>query len=410
LASNKKLAWWASKREKIMIKQILIKVPSRIIQGIILIIAFFIITLVFNDCYYFLRKSLKPWLPVEIDNHVIISARFDSNLLKGNKDYIQLINSTQKQLKSELLRNKNIEFCTFALHGVEEMSFRSSDIRNNNVWAYLADKDMMRVFDIKLEEGRWYDESDTENTHPAVVLTRDHARELGITHLSANTIFEFKSRQNNIDFRVVGITEPIGKVSFQGRRHPFFVPLSYKDRGLREHLNIIIKPKPNANIDQLIFDLEKQFQVKGWNQYFYRYHVESLNQRMHHRFVTHFRYFRIEYGIIGILLCFIAIILLGSIWQQVNKRMVEIGIRRAIGAPRQKVLSMIISEAFVFLLIVSSIAGIIYFNIYDFLRIEYYLISPLIAILLISIVVIISALVPAWRASIIHPVEALADE
>ncbi len=393
-----------------MIKHTLLKISGRIIQGIILLIAFFIITLAINDCYYYLRKSLRPWLPVKIDKQIIVTAKCYRNLLKDGDTSNHLFKIIQKQIKSELLRNKHVNNCTFALNGVADMSFQHQNIRNNKEWAYIADEEMMQVFDIKLEEGRWYNSADMENNIPPVVLTRDHANELGITQLSSSSVFKFKSRKKDIDFRVVGITESIGKVPFEGRRHPMFIPIIFDGGNWVGEMNIIIKPKTNADIEELKSDLESYWKDKGWDQYFYKYHVESIQDRIHQKFIDHLRYFRIDYGIVGVILCFVFIILFGSIWQQVNKRVVEIGIRRAIGAPKIKVISLILTEVFVFLLIVNCIAVIIYFNVYSILHIKYYLISPLVAMASISILVFISALVPAYRASTIHPVKALSDE
>ena len=134
---------------------------------------------------------------------------------------------------------------------------------------------------------------------------------------------------------------------------------------------------------------------------------------------------RVRNLLYGILLILPAINLSTLLHSRMRKRMNEIGIRRAFGCSRPRIIADIITENFLFTLaggIIGLALGIIfaitYSGLYENMETAGQNITPaigavinagtiLIAIAVCFILNLISAFVPAWQASRLNPVEAI---
>ena len=128
--------------------------------------------------------------------------------------------------------------------------------------------------------------------------------------------------------------------------------------------------------------------------------------------------------IVGLLIFFLFIIflgMLGTFWFQIESRNKEIGLRMALGSSRKGILNHIISESIIifsvaFILAFIICANLAYWNItYTYNDAMDYTLSRFwITIIMTGLImlttIIIGTLIPANRASKLHPVEALQDE
>jgi len=114
----------------------------------------------------------------------------------------------------------------------------------------------------------------------------------------------------------------------------------------------------------------------------------------------------------GFLLIMVVLGLTGVMWQNVTRRTREIGLRRAIGAPRVRVQRQIVGEVMVTAtlgLIIGFLLAVQVPLIGPFAFVPYAVVLPamLVSSILILALAAICGLYPGWSATRIHPAEAL---
>lgn len=138
---------------------------------------------------------------------------------------------------------------------------------------------------------------------------------------------------------------------------------------------------------------------------------------------------RIRFGLMIFFLLNIALGVIGTLWFRIASRRNEIGLRMAMGSDRRKLRLQLISEALVLLTLVVLPAICINFAIVQAGLLnaigDYYsdsneyiidnvwlrfLLTNLITYVFLAAIVALSAWIPAYQASKVHPVEALRDE
>ena len=389
---------------------------KQVVQGIVIILSFFIITLVFNVTYLLLQDSLKPNLPVGTNDRLVIEIGYKKDVVKYQYDEKQKraipdYKPIHDEVQREVGHVRGVEISSFAEKPIDIAISMAGDLGNDKERGFICDSDFGQVFDFKLEQGRWFSDSDMEEDFPPVVITRLHANILGIDKLADPTYFQFKSGKYDLKFKVVGIMQDIGRISdYDHDPIPFFAPYKISGNTYVRFDYQFVKISRGENQDEIKEKIEKLYKSKGWDNKFYKFQVSTLDDLMHQKFIGHLSMFSIEYGIVVMLLCFIAVILFGSSWRQTNSRVQEIGIRRSVGASRRAVIWLVICEKLIFFILTMIVALIIYLNIYQIFQINYFVILPVISFSLIFLVIVVSTLIPAIRASKINPVEALAEE
>jgi putative ABC transport system permease protein len=124
----------------------------------------------------------------------------------------------------------------------------------------------------------------------------------------------------------------------------------------------------------------------------------------------HFHSFKVLYGVLLILLIYIFVALFGTFWKIASKRTVEIGIRRAVGHSRGKVMFYILAEPMLLLAIVMVPATIVYINLYKIMNIPAPFPVYVISAGILLFVVLLATVIPSINAGCIHPMQALAEE
>ena len=116
--------------------------------------------------------------------------------------------------------------------------------------------------------------------------------------------------------------------------------------------------------------------------------------------------------VVFFLLLMVALGLTGILWQNVARRTREIGLRRAAGAPVSRIFQQIAGEMIVITTIavlvgIFLIANFLLLNIFEFIRGQTYFLGVLAALLIIYFITILCTLYPGYRATRIHPAQAL---
>lgn len=400
-----------------MIRQLFIQLLKKwkrvTISAIILFLSFFVFVVLANFVFSSLFKSFLPQLPVVTKDRISLDLNWNYGKLN------------QKPAGFEDLFYKRL----LSMDGVMAADFGFTDPTNifditrgnmNNEeeaeTLVFCGTEFGNVFDLRMASGRWFTVNEESLRYPPAVITAQHAHKLGISTLGKDTYYNFissDSQNDSMKFEVVGIVDNIPNM-IQFRRlekgaYPVFVP-TYSCKLNIPVQSLLIKIRPGT--DFIIFQqkLAALVQKTGFNEYLFGYEIRLIEDLIMGQVLKHLENYKLIYGILLIIISYILIFLFGNFWKMTQKRTVEIGIRRAVGHTRARVVWYLVSESLLFLTLVLVPATIIYLNIYPLVKIKAPLPIYLVSVSILLLIVLLATLIPAIRAGSIHPVQALAEE
>jgi putative ABC transport system permease protein len=273
-----------------------------------------------------------------------------------------------------------------------------------------AFKDVMQL---EMAEGRWFNESDAFSDAKPIIITREAKDQLfGDESAIGGTVSFAHTREKQNDVRtVIGVVEaykPRGEMGEQA--YSYFLRTSLADTSKQAHSTIYIRLKEGTPpvIEEKLLDAAEAI-GRGW--------TFNLRQLADMR-TTYLKQSLIPSGALFIVCIFlilnVALGLFGVLWQSINKRYSEIGLRRAIGASSGDIYRQFMGEIMVlatFGLILGFFFAIQFpiLGLFGFTTATY-LYSIAIAALLIYGLVLACALYPSRQAAAIHPAIALHEE
>ena len=270
---------------------------------------------------------------------------------------------------------------------------------------FVAEDSYANVLGLRMHAGRWFSrEDDGANYHPCVINEKLQAQ-LFDGQDAVNKLISFAQK----DYKVVGVTENMKTVSDYTEARPALYTRA--DTSFYGYNNPILI-KVNGSSDPA---LEPKL-YKSLSSLMRNTSVEI--SKMDDRKQTANKLDIFPVIIVVILVIFfiinVALGLFGVLWQNINKRKSEIGLRMAIGASRRDIQKQMVGETIILTslaVIVGSIFAVQFplLNILD-LSAGIYLTALLLAILFIYIFVTLCALYPARQASSIYPRDALHEE
>jgi putative ABC transport system permease protein len=280
---------------------------------------------------------------------------------------------------------------------------------------------IVQIFDLKLEYGRMFNETDTEHRMPVVILGYDTVRIL-FPESAADSIGKEVTLNGQL-FAVIGTTEK-RKQGISGGSNP-------EDNIAMMPVTTLRKLYPN-NKDYVIFAKASDPTQVGQA-------VEEMRdllrrkRRLSNDKPDDFALFTSDYfldlwnkisGLIFILMFAVASVglIVGGIGVMnimlvsVTERTREIGVRKAIGAKRSNILSQFLIEA-VTLSGVGGVIGVLFGSSLSLLM-RYGLRMPAVlsffwiatALIMCALIGIVFGVYPAWKAARLDPVEALRYE
>ncbi|MFH1822824.1 MAG: ABC transporter permease [Patescibacteria group bacterium] len=316
---------------------------------------------------------------------------------------------------------RNITDIVSYTKGVGTVSWRANSYDTNLsgcTSGYLA------VEDGEVEKGRFFTKEEEKNLSRIVVLGSTVKNEL----FGESEAVGQKIKLQKHTFEVIGVMKERGTVAFQDYDDQVFIPLKTMQKLIAgvNHLGLIrIKVNGEENIEQVIEDIKSLLRERHdindssgkSDDFTVRSAAEALD--MIETITNALRYFLAAMAALSLIVGGIGIMNIMLI--SVTERTREIGLRKAIGANNNNILSQFLVEA-VTLTLLGGIIGIIGGSIvafiiaigakllgYDWAFVVSFF-SIILAVSVSSLVGLVFGLYPARKASKLEPVEALRYE
>jgi len=347
---------------------------------------------------------IQKWPEIEFGDH-------------GKRKYRNRKNITIDQYK-KLKERAKLPLLVSAADGtsVRNVQYRNKEVKNS-VELFGGDDGTIRFYNTFLAEGRNFVPDDIRYSRNVCVLGMD----------VVDRLFPFedplskKIQINGLDYIVIGITERQGEAFGQSKDNFIAIPISsflekFSNRwsSLRIHVESTSQETYDKTRDEVIGllrsirkvppELDNDFEIVS--------NTEMIEQFS--SFTNGVKIFALAVSVIALVVAGIGI--MNIMLVSVTERIKEIGIRKAIGATKQDILTQFLMEA-VFLSEFGGIAGIILgvaggnivavvFNIPAVIPIDW----AFIGLFVCSAIGIGFGIYPAWRAAQLDPIESLRFE
>ncbi|MGZ3183120.1 MAG: ABC transporter permease [Telluria sp.] len=268
------------------------------------------------------------------------------------------------------------------------------------------DNEFPQVLRLPLVEGRWFSSEDAPGSRP-VVVNRAFAEAMfpGANALGKRIKMEERTPQYSVIVGIVDEFRPRGEFA---PREPFVLK-QYDAASPEDMRTMVLRMNPGVTrgYEARLTALLKQMRP-GWS-----FTIGTLAERR----ASHLREELVPLTIVGIIAAFLLLMvafgLFGVLWQNIARRVPEIGLRRAIGASPLQVYGQIVGEQLLLsslgiavaliLLVQLPITGVLR----EALNWEVFIGAALLSALVIYLLSLLCALYPGWRASRLSPSEAL---
>ena len=334
--------------------------------------------------------------------------------LNWSTDSMTEVYSTQKLIREQLKNYPQIKHYTLASSNTPYSgSMRTSGLDYNDIqiypYTYSVDHNFANVMGISVDEGRWFQPGDKEEDGipTPIVINQSMREELFGTEPVLGKVIDFHEEQKLKIIGVVGNFKSQGE--FSKRQPGIFFPQD--DSFPYSQILLKVNDDANANFEaQLLKDLGQI--SKGWTIEI-SYMIDQRKTRLSGTLVPMI----ILLIICGFLIFNVALGLFGVLWQNINKRKEEIGIRRAMGATQQNIGWQFIMEV-ILLTTLSVLIGIFFAIQFPLLGVfrpqgvfsYVYFESILISVLFIYLLVFICAFYPSRQAAQLQPAMTLHEE
>jgi putative ABC transport system permease protein len=334
------------------------------------------------------------------------------DLASGKKVNIKIMRERYKTIYRELkgVREvENISWSSFNLpytgnYMSKGIKYKSVDVSTGT---FEVDDNYLKVTGLKLLKGRWFDRNDNITGRKPVVINQELAHKL----FGENNALGEKVLSGKYVAEVIGI---VGRYKYNGEyteaESCMFFRNTVSDTITQPDGCYLIKLRHGSSImtDEKITKIITSMYPDA-NVTLNRTEDLRTDKLKPYTFDT------VIAGAIGGFLIFnISLGLFGILWQNINKRKKEIGLRRALGASAKMIYMQIVGEVLVLstisiLLGVICEAQIVILNPFD-LKTIIYISGIFISIIFIYLVTALCAAYPAHLASGIQAAEALHDE
>lgn len=274
-----------------------------------------------------------------------------------------------------------------------------------------ASDDFWSTMGMKLVEGRWPSAQDEGASATATVVNRRMAEELfpGRPALGQLVAAESSDPRNADRFRIVGVIDDFRSHGDFMAPRPFMLFRHSTIDGNKMQMTLVVKMRPGT---PRAFELALQRQLKqvrnDWS-----YTINPLAELRTSQLTMQLVPLKVLAVIAAFLLAMVGFGLFGVLWQNITRRIPEIGLRRAMGATAWSIARQIVAEQ----LLLSSVAMLFGLALLvqlpltgalgDALDWQVFAGAAALSMGIIYLLSLLCALYPGWRASRLHPAAAL---
>ncbi len=272
-----------------------------------------------------------------------------------------------------------------------------------------VDDRFAKVMKISLAEGRWFRKGDYGGrTQPIVINNQLKEALFGDLSPLGKTI---TSKEHT--FVVIGVVPYYRRAENEREEPGFFSQVTIGDTLKALPSDILIEVKPGTSPEfgeKLAREAALSLGDAGW-QYI---SPGSLQDQREEYLGTDFTQMLLTVIVCFFLIANVVVGLFGVLWQKINRRKAEIGVRRAMGATENKIYLQMIGEVWVMAALSILPGGVLasqflFFNPFGF-ELESYLWGIALATITIYVLITLCALYPSRKASQIQPALALHAE
>jgi putative ABC transport system permease protein len=360
-------------------------------------VAFFILFAVSSLSVYFYRGYIKP-AGINAENVWVAYIEFnssDDSLNRGNRELLRQRLKSYKEIKS-------FSFGSHFPYG-NSNSNRGFDYKGKQYRSEVmsVEDDYPSVLGIKMQSGEWFKERDTILKEKPIVITQHLKETLFGDEEAVGKVIGEEWKE-----KIVGV---IPNFKHQND-YQFKDDVIFQSAYQYVNTSLILKTDPSVSAE---FEAQfaKSIQNLGKNWTVQIQHLDDMKKDKNQLIIIPLI---IGFIVCGFLMLNVAFGLFGVLFQNINRRRGEIGLRRAIGASADNISLQFISEMVV-LATFSVILGLFFAIQFPLLKVfdvapSIYLTGILLAVLLVYLIVIACAWFPSRQAAAIQPAMALHEE
>ena len=372
-----------------------------------MLVSFLVVFGVFSLMVYYFQSYTKP---IGFDYENIWVINYNNTLQTNNADSLAMFYESVKQTVKAMPQVREVSYTS------ENFPFSSSTNATglmyngkhiNSVNRYMVDDRYKEVLNIKVLEGRWYNRQDAVAREQPIIINAA-LKEAAFGRESA--IGKIMSDGGNEKrMKVIGVVQDIkAKGDYTDIGNALF---SRIDTGSFHWLgNMLVKVTPDADA---AFE-GRLYKMMAGTMKNANIEIEHLSDKRRDRNNAFLMPLVVILIVVGFLVINVALGLFGVLWYNINRRLGEIGLSRAVGASGSNVSFQLVSEALI-LATLSLITGSLFAIQFPFLHIgnikaSVYVTALILAILFIYLLVLICSLYPGKQAAAIYPAVALHEE
>lgn len=385
-----KLIWNKKKQNLLLMSEILVS----------FMVIFAIFTLV---VYYY--SNYKQQRGFEYENVWALSFNFPENVQRA--DSVELVKESIRNVIKSMPEVKELSFSSANLPYSNSTMNWDVDYNKNRQHTniYTIEKTYPDVLQLKMESGRWFNQTDIDGKYKHVVINSTLRNKLFGKEEAVGKVITAEQDQ----FKITGVVHDFkSDGDFNEPGSGMYKKMDSSEHRWNSAILLRVTDKADAAFESRL-NKAVAAQIKNST-----IEIEQLSAKR----TTMNKLTLVPMIILLIVGAFliinVALGLFGVLWYNISKRRGEIGLRRAVGASGAAVSKQLVGEALV-LSTISLIVGTFFavqfplMNVFD-LSANTYLVALLLSILFIYVLVIICALYPGKQAAAIYPAVALHEE